>query len=250
MEDFQLLSPSKNYFIELVILDCQKAVRHSGMKDTLNELRSRCWVPQGSIQSPKCYLFVCIMQIPAAPLPDFRVSMRYPFPNNGVDYLGQLHVYPSTKNNKNTRYKVHILLFPWASTRAVHLDLVTDVRSNAFTDCLKRFISRRDVPNMVISDNAKCFIGRRGVPNMVISDNAKCFIGRRGVPNMVISDNAKCFIGRRGVPNMVISDNAKCFIGRRGVPNMVISDNANAHAHTHTRTRTRTRTYCIVVGCQ
>ena len=52
-----------------------------------------------------------------------------------------------------------IVLFTCASTRAIHLDLVTDAGSNAFTGYLKRFINRRGVPNMFISDNAKSFMG-------------------------------------------------------------------------------------------
>ena len=49
------------------------------------------------------------------------------------------------------------MLYTCAATRAVHLDLVPDLRSASFIRSLKRFIGRRGVPNLMISDNATCF---------------------------------------------------------------------------------------------
>ena len=58
---YPILLPSKNRFTELLILDCHKTVLHSGMKDTLNELRTKYWVPRGRsrVQS---VIFSCLMQ--------------------------------------------------------------------------------------------------------------------------------------------------------------------------------------------
>ena len=46
------------------------------------------------------------------------------------------------------------MLYTWATTRAVHLDLVLDT---SFIISLKRFISRRRIPYLMISDNDTCF---------------------------------------------------------------------------------------------
>ncbi|XP_004210364.1 uncharacterized protein LOC105849713 [Hydra vulgaris] len=54
-------------------------------------------------------------------------------------------------------YPVHVVLFTCAITRAVHLDLVPDLSAKSFVLCLKRFIGRRGIPNLIISDNATCF---------------------------------------------------------------------------------------------
>ena len=99
-----IILPSKNRLTELVILDCHKTVLHSGMKDTLNELRTKYWVPRGRSRV-RSIIHSCLLcrklgcktfqTLPTAPLPDFRVSMSYPLANTGVDYLGPLFVYPS-----------------------------------------------------------------------------------------------------------------------------------------------------------
>ena len=168
------------------------------MKDTLNELRTKYWVPQGRSRV-RSVIYSCVLcrtlgcktfeKVHASPLPDFRVSMSYLFSNSGMDYLGPLHVYPSPGNNINTRYKGHIVLFTWASTRAVHLYLVTDAGSNAFIECFKRFISHRGVPNMVISDNAKCFIGPE-VNNFLRDNNCewKICIGKIPMVGRVLGE--------------------------------------------------------------
>ena len=48
-------------------------------------------------------------------------------------------------------------LFTCCAFRAVHLDLVPDMTGVAFLRCLKRFVSRRGIPQRFLSDNAKTF---------------------------------------------------------------------------------------------
>ena len=62
--------------------------------------------------------------------------------------------------DKSELFKVHVVLYTCASSRAVHLDIVPDISSEAFVRSLKRFVSRRGIPKLFISDNAKCFIGK------------------------------------------------------------------------------------------
>lgn len=61
------------------------------------------------------------------------------------------------ESNDDYLYKVHVVLFTCAVTRAVHLDLVSNLSATAFIQSLKRFIARRGVPRLFISDNATCF---------------------------------------------------------------------------------------------
>ena len=49
------------------------------------------------------------------------------------------------------------MLYTWATTRAVHLDLVLDTSAPSFIISFKRFISRRRIPYLMISDNNTCF---------------------------------------------------------------------------------------------
>ena len=53
--------------------------------------------------------------------------------------------------------KSHVVLFTCCLTRAVHLDLVTDLSVTTFVRCLRKCAARRGAPSLIISDNAKTF---------------------------------------------------------------------------------------------
>ena len=93
-----------------------------------------------------------------ASLPDYRVSTSVAFSSTGVDYLGPLLV-KNIFGTDSTMYKVHVVLYTCATSRAVSLGLVPDTTCAAFVRNLKRFISRNRIPRLFISDNAKCFTG-------------------------------------------------------------------------------------------
>ena len=160
--------PKESSLNDLIVSDAHRKVLHSGMKDTLTEVRSVYWLVRGRAKV-KSFLYRCylckkygarlLQKPPAAPLPDVRAQYSDPFAVTGVDYLGPLYAYPTPTRKDETLEKVHVVLFTCAVTRAVHLDLVPDVSSAAFVNCLRRFVSRRGIPKLIISDNAKCFLG-------------------------------------------------------------------------------------------
>jgi len=90
-------------------------------------------------------------------LPAHRLKMHRPFLICGVDLCGPfvttlcLHGKPL--------YKTYIALFICFSTKAIHLQLVSDLSTNTFILALKRFISRRGRPNRIYCDNATHFVG-------------------------------------------------------------------------------------------
>ena len=95
-----------------------------------------------------------------AQLPEFHCQQSLPFQTTGVDYLGPSLVKPtynSAEYNNEFLAKVYVVLYTCATTRAIHLDLVPDTSASYFIKSLKRFISRRRIPYLMISDNATCF---------------------------------------------------------------------------------------------
>ena len=70
-----------------------------------------------------------------------------------MDFAGPLYVnHPSEAQSK-----VWIVLYTCCVTRAIHLDLVSDMSAPMFIRSFKRFSSRRGLPVPMISDNAKTF---------------------------------------------------------------------------------------------
>uniref|UniRef100_A0A5S6PZR0 Integrase catalytic domain-containing protein n=1 Tax=Trichuris muris TaxID=70415 RepID=A0A5S6PZR0_TRIMR len=59
------------------------------------------------------------------------------------------------------RRKAWIVLFTCAIYRAIHLELVTSLTTEAFVQSLRRFVARRGKPSVVYSDNGTNLVGTR-----------------------------------------------------------------------------------------
>ena len=157
---YPIIIPRDHRFTRLVIEECHRKVKHSGVRSTLGELRSRFWVPKGR-QVVKKILRECVTckreqrkpfgPPPVAALLDFRVREATPFSKVGLDFAGPLFA----KSQTGEMSKVYIALFTCCVTRAVHLDLVTDLTASTFVRCLRKFAARRGTPMLIVSDNAK-----------------------------------------------------------------------------------------------
>ena len=88
-------------------------------------------------------------------LPMERVTPDSIFENVGVDYAGPLYVkYGSV--HKPTVLKSYVCVIVSLSVKAVHLELVSDLTTEAFIAALRRFIGH---PSMIWSDNGTNFCG-------------------------------------------------------------------------------------------
>ncbi|XP_055947010.1 uncharacterized protein LOC129980655 [Argiope bruennichi] len=74
------------------------------------------------------------------------------FDTTGIDFAGP--VYIKTFKPSNTAY---ITLFTCSTTRALHIELVSDLSVDKFLLALQRFVSRRGLPHTIYSDNATTF---------------------------------------------------------------------------------------------
>lgn len=92
-----------------------------------------------------------------SPLPASRVSDDPAFTYVGVDFAGPLYVKDTPANKKSSLAKIYLTLFTCASSRAVHLDLVPELSTQAFIRCFHRFTARRGIPREMISENALTF---------------------------------------------------------------------------------------------
>ena len=91
-------------------------------------------------------------------LPPERINPGAVFQRVGVDYAGPFNVkYGSFR--KPTIVKAYVCLFVSLTIKAVHLEVVSDLTSEAFIAALRRFISRRGLPTLIWSDHGTNFVG-------------------------------------------------------------------------------------------
>lgn len=150
-----------HFVTTLIVKDSHERVKHNGVKSTLTQIRSKYWIVRGR-QYVRKVIHRCTIcrriegnaYLPPDPpaLPAFRTTKDHPFTFTGVDFAGPLYVKQSNKMEK-----AYLVLYTCAVSRAVHLDLVNDMSTEAFIRSFKRFTSRRGIPNDVKSDNGKTF---------------------------------------------------------------------------------------------
>ncbi|XP_030762928.1 uncharacterized protein LOC115887598 [Sitophilus oryzae] len=78
-----------------------------------------------------------------------------------MDYAGFFMLKESKLRNRKL-IKAYLCLFVCLATRAVHLEVVTDLSSQGFLAMLKRFVARRGLCQHLYSDNGTNFIGASG----------------------------------------------------------------------------------------
>ena len=156
-----LLLPKADRFTELLIDNIHKRMLHSGVAQTLAQIRSKYWIPSGRsvVQRVLRCCTVCKRwecgpyRMPIMPpLPKQRVSASVPFAHCGIDYFGPLYVKESSGSKK-----VWVCLFTCLVTRAIHLELMMDMSTEMFLLGLRRFVARHGSPREITSDNASQF---------------------------------------------------------------------------------------------
>ncbi|CAI6362474.1 unnamed protein product [Macrosiphum euphorbiae] len=93
-----------------------------------------------------------------AALPGFRVREAHPFSIVGIDYAGPLQM-KELSLRKARIVKVYIAVFVCMTTKAVHLEPVSALSTEAFLLTLDRFVGRRGLPSAIYSDCGTNFVG-------------------------------------------------------------------------------------------
>ena len=91
-------------------------------------------------------------------LPAERVhNYNRPFIVIGIDYVGLFQVRESRRRRRIHISKGYIAIFICISTKAVHLEMVTDLSIETFMASLRRFTSRRGLCSQIL-DNGTNFL--------------------------------------------------------------------------------------------
>ena len=97
-------------------------------------------------------------------LPHFRFAdaeKQYPFINVGLDYFGPFYIQDNTRKLE----KQYICIFTCLVTRAVHLEVCDSLDTDSLL-AIRRFVSRRGYPEIIISDNGTNFTASKRVMNL------------------------------------------------------------------------------------
>lgn len=161
-----VILPSASRLTRLVIEAYHRRTLHGGVQQTLGALRQEFWVPRGRSLVKRCILrcLTCVRWRAASPqplmgdLPLERVTPGRPFQSTGIDYAGPVWLRTS-KGRGQQAAKAFIAVFVCLSTRAVHLDVVSDYTTEAFLAALRRFVARRGLCHTLWSDRGTNFVG-------------------------------------------------------------------------------------------
>lgn len=169
-----IILPANSPFTQLIIRQAHFKAIHGGLQLTLRTIRDEYWLVRGK-QAVKTQLSKCITcyrsqgkpaQQQMADLLAPQVQPNLPFTHTGVDFAGHFEIKTSHRRNAGTE-KCYIALFICLTTKAIHLELVPNLTTQAFIDTLKCFISRRGIPIRIYSDRGTNFIGTANeLPNL------------------------------------------------------------------------------------
>ncbi|XP_036151070.1 uncharacterized protein LOC118648763 [Monomorium pharaonis] len=161
-----ILLPSHHHVTDLIIKNVHEKNYHAGIQTTLYAVRYRFWLLDGKNQIRKivrqcvrCIRFrASPVEYKMADLPKSRLNESIAFNHTGLDFFGPMFVKEKKQRNRG-RVKVYGCVFICMSSKAVHIEIVSDLSTEAFLAALKRFMGRRAIPAHIYSDNGTNFIG-------------------------------------------------------------------------------------------
>lgn len=163
---FPIVIPGNHHFTTLLIRKEHMRLLHAGPQQVLSSLRESYW-PLSARNSVRKVIYNCVTCFRAKPkpsqflmgnLPEERVSPSFPFQFTGTDYAGPFLV-KDRKGRGSKTSKCYICIFICLSTKAIHIELVSSLSTEAFILALRRFVGRRSMPSKIFSDNGTNFIG-------------------------------------------------------------------------------------------
>ncbi|XP_076302125.1 uncharacterized protein LOC143220345, partial [Lasioglossum baleicum] len=165
-EQHPIILAPESPLTRLVIGHHHRRTLHGGVQLTLASIRQRFWVPQGRRMVKQCIsrCIVCLRWRAATKkqmmgdLPSTRVTPTRPFLHTGVDYAGPMLI-RTTAGRGHKATKGYVAIFVCFSTRAVHIEAVSDYSTPAFLAAFRRFSGRRGLCSTLSSDCGTNFVG-------------------------------------------------------------------------------------------
>ncbi|UYV84963.1 hypothetical protein LAZ67_X004128 [Cordylochernes scorpioides] len=156
-----ILIPTNHPVTELIVKSVHEKMYHCGAQTLRSVLREKFWIPKARQlvrhvihKCPRCRRFEAKrVDVPEASLPQHRVRDVVVFEVTGIDLGGPLYL--------EDGQKVWFVIFTCGVYRAVHLELVTSLSTEALVGAVERFVARRGCPAVIYSDNGTNLVGLR-----------------------------------------------------------------------------------------
>ena len=158
-----MILPKDHPVSTLIVRYYHEILGHAGREHVLSFIRQHFWIIQAR-SLVRHVLRRCIdcrkrNEVPMtqlmADLPKERLTpYDRPFTYTGVDFFGPFYV----KRGRSSE-KVYGCFFTCLTSRAVHIEDVSSLESDAFIQALRRFISNCGCPKEIWSDNGTNFVG-------------------------------------------------------------------------------------------
>ena len=171
---FPIILPAKGDDIDSLVRYEHARNGHAGVNYIFSQLQQRYWVLKGR-EAVRRVLNRCVtcqklLKAPTpqmmAELPSERVDGNAVFESTAVDVCGPYQV----KHGGRGFHKRWILLFTCLACRAVHFEVLRDMRSTTFLNALIRFHARRPGLKTLVSDNGTNFKGANNELKRAIKD--------------------------------------------------------------------------------
>lgn len=165
-----IILPKKHHLTKLIIEQAHKLTLHGG-PSLMSSYLKNYWIFGKSEQIKRvvrncvtCFPYRCKPQQQImADLPKDRVIQHRAFLHSGVDYAGPVYTKNFIGRTRGkyalTSIKSYIAIFVCFSTKAVHIQLVSDQTSAAFIEAYKRFTANCGKVSDLYSDCGSNFIG-------------------------------------------------------------------------------------------
>ncbi|GFT84635.1 integrase catalytic domain-containing protein [Trichonephila clavipes] len=160
-----ILLPKTEHVVNLIISDYHLKL-HAGPQLLQASLREKFWIhsARDSVRRVVRRRISCFRNRPKfaeqimGDLPESRVCPFSVFQRAGIDFAGPFLI-RSSKGRGSRNTKCYICVFVCLATKAVHLEVFSDLTSKAFIACLKRFVARRGKPSEIFCDQGTNFYG-------------------------------------------------------------------------------------------
>lgn len=175
-----IILDAKHHFTKLIMNYEHLRMFHAGPQLLLASIREQFW-PIGGRWLARSTVKQCVMctrlrgttlQPIMGNLPADRNNPSYPFDACGVDMAGPFMI-SSRKGRGNRTSKAYLCIFVCLTSKAVHLELVSDLSTESFILSLRRFVSRRGKSAIIYCDNGTNFKGANNELSRLLRSSRK-----------------------------------------------------------------------------